>query len=284
MKFKLYRNFGALNSVPVFNAFAAGVQSRGHQIVEDSEDVAVIWSVLWNGRMAGNQQVYNHCVANRRPIIIIEVGSLLRGITWRISDQHVNAFGIFGNDHGLDHTRPGKLGIVLKPVNLKRKSEILVAGQHHKSLQWQGQLSMDQWVRDTIFQIKHHTDRKIVVRPHPRSPLRGKFTNATIEHPRLVANTYDNFDINYNYHCVINHNSGPAVQAAVAGTPVICDSSSLAFPVAEKWENLQNPVLPDRTEWFVKLSHTEWTVDEIAQGTPLSRLENHLEEKLQISP
>jgi hypothetical protein len=33
---------------------------------------------------------------------------------------------------------------------------------------------------------------------------------------------------------------------------VICDASSLAFPVSEKWENLENPQLPNREEWFLK--------------------------------
>jgi hypothetical protein len=83
---------------------------------------------------------------------------------------------------------------------------------------------------------------------------------------------------------VINHNAGPSVQAAINGAPTICDSSSLAFPVSEKWENLENPQLPDREEWFLKLCYTEWTVDEIAQGIPLKRLESHLEEKLKIRP
>jgi hypothetical protein len=123
-----------------------------------------------------------------------------------------------------------------------------------------------------------------VVRPHPRSQIREKFADAVIELPKKVDNTYDEFDINYDYHCVINHNSGPCVQSAIHGTPIICDQSSLAFPVSEKWENLENPQLPNREEWFLKLCHTEWTVEEIAQGIPLKRLESYLEEKLKIRP
>jgi hypothetical protein len=61
---------------------------------------------------------------------------------------------------------------------------------------------------------------------------------------------------------------------------VVCDTSSLAFPVSEKWENLENLQLPNRQDWFLKLCHTEWTVDEIAQGIPLQRLTNTLQEKL----
>jgi hypothetical protein len=139
---------------------------------------------------------------------------------------------------------------------------------------------MEEWVRQTISQIKRYSSRKIVVRPHPRSPIREKFVDAVIELPRKIENSYDDFNIDYNYHCVINHNSGPAVQAAINGTPTICDPSSLAFPISEKWENLENPQLPDREEWFLKLCHTEWTVDEIAQGIPINRLAKDIEHLL----
>jgi hypothetical protein len=282
MKFKLYRNYGALNSVPVFDAFANGVISLGHEIVENHEDVAVIWSVLWNGRMAGNQQIYNDCIKQGRTVIIIEVGNLKRGTTWRISEGHINSLGIFGNIENLDHSRPEKLGVSLQPKKLNRSGEILIATQHNRSLQWQGQPSTEQWVRDTIAKVKRYTSRRIVVRPHPRSQIREKFVDAITELPKKLVNTYDDFDISYNYHCVINHNSGPCVQAAINGSPVICDPSSLAFSVSEKWENLENPQLPDRSEWFLKLTHTEWTVEEISQGIPLKRLEPHLKEKLKI--
>lgn len=280
MKFKLYRNYGALNSPPIFDAFALGVKTLGHEIVDGNEDVAVIWSVLWHGRMASNQQIYNYCIKNNKPIIIIEVGNLKRGETWRICEGHINGLGIFENIENLDPLRPQKLGIFLKPINSRRRGEILIATQHARSLQWEGQLSMEQWVKETIAKIKKHTSRRIVVRPHPRSILREKFVDAVIDIPRKIDNSYDDYNIDYGYHCVVNYNSGPAVQAAINGTPVICDSSSLAFPVGEKWENLENPQLPDRDNWFLKLSHTEWTVNEISQGIPLKRLENHLLKKL----
>jgi len=280
MKFKLYREYGALNSPPVFNAFETGVKILGHEIVTENEDVAVIWSVLWHGRMAGNQQIYEKCVKENKPVVIIEVGNLKRGHTWRISETHINGLGIFGNIENLDPLRPQKLGISLLPEKLKRRSEILIATQHSRSLQWYGQPSMEQWIRDTIVKVKRYSSRRIVVRPHPRSQIREKFADAIIELPKKLPDSYDNFDINYDYHCVINYNAGPAVQSAINGTPTICDLSSLAFPVSEKWENLENPQLPNRDEWFLKLTHTEWTVEEISQGIPLARLENSIKEKL----
>jgi hypothetical protein len=280
MKFKLYKSYGALNSPPIFSAFEQGVKAAGHTVVENNEDVSVIWSVLWEGRMQPNQQIYQHCVSNGKPIIIIEVGNLKRGTTWRICLDHVNSLGEFGNNENLDPLRPQILGVSLKPEQQPRKNEILIACQHPRSLQWQGQPSIEEWVRNTIQRIRRYTTRRIVVRPHPRSQIREKFVDAFVELPRQLPNTYDDFDINYNYHCVINYNSGPAIQAAIHGVPVICDSSSLAAKISEKWENLETPQLPDRDEWFLKLTHTEWTVEEITQGIPLKRLEKHLEEKL----
>jgi hypothetical protein len=272
MRFKLYREHGALNSVPVFNAFEQGLKSLGHESVQTDEDVAVIWSVLWQGRMLGNQQIYKKCIDSGKPIVIIEVGNLHRNTTWRISLNHINNLGIFGNTDNLDTTRPSKLGISLKPVNFNRRPEILIAAQHQASLQWQGMVPMAKWVQDTVYKIRQYSQRKIIVRPHPRSIFHLDMPGITVERPIKINGSYDDFNIDYNYHCVINYNSGPAVQAAINGTPIICDSSSLASPVSDSFENIENIELPKRDEWFLKLCHTEWTVDEITAGIPIKRL------------
>lgn len=272
MRFKIYQEYGALNSHPVFAAFAKGVIQLGHEIVTSGEDVAVIWSVLWSGRMLGNKKIYDECRKQNRPVLIIEVGNLIRNRTWRMSLGNINGSGIFGNSENLDPLRPQKLGIFLKPYQEQRREEILIAAQHSRSQQWIGQPSMDTWVKQTVSKLQKYTDRKIVVRPHPRSLFQVNLPGVVMEAPRLVPNSYDDFDIDYNYHCVVNFNSGPAVQAAINGVPVICDSTSLAANLSNSVENIENLSMPDRTNWFVKLSHTEWTVEEIATGYPLSRL------------
>ena len=272
MRFKLYREYGALNSPPVFDAVEQGLRQQGHVIVNENEDVAVIWSVLWAGRMRANQQIYQNCTNENKPVLIIEVGNLQRGHTWRLSLNNINNLGFFGNHEDLDHSRSKKLGVELKPYLTKRRGEILIACQHQESLQWQGMPAMKDWVADTIKRIQEHTHRRIIVRYHPRSSFPFKQSGVMIERPARMPNTYDDFDIFYHYHCVVNHNSGPAVQAAINGVPVVCDQSSLATDLSIKWSELDNPYVPDRTEWFVKLCHTEWTVEEICQGAPIARL------------
>lgn len=280
MRFRLYREHGALNSVSVFNAFEQGVKSLGHDSVTESEDVAVIWSVLWSGRMAANQKIYQRCIKNNKPILIIEVGNLRRGHSWRLSLNHINNLGNFANIDHLDSNRPTTLGVSLKSINYQRGSNILIAAQHELSLQWQGMPLMRQWCESVVKQIQQQTSRKIVVRPHPRSLFSLQLPNVVVEQPQQIANTYDDFNISYNFHCVINHNSGPAVQAVINGTPVLCDSSSLAGDLSITWENLENPTLSGREEWFLKLCHTEWTVDEIKQGIPLARLLPEIQKQL----
>jgi hypothetical protein len=280
MRFKLYREYGALNSVPVFTAFEQGVKSLGHEIVTDNEDVSVIWSVLWAGKMANNQKIYQHCLTNKKPILIIEVGNLNRGHSWRLGLNHINNLGNFANTDNLDPNRPTILGVSIKPLNYHRSPDILIAAQHELSLQWQGMPSMRQWCESIVKQVQHQTSRKIVVRPHPRSPFSLQMPNVKVERPQRITNTYDDFDISYKFHCVINYNSGPAVQAAISGIPVLCDSSSLASDLSIKWEDLENPTLPDREDWFLKLCHTEWTVKEICQGIPLARLLPEIQKQL----
>lgn len=272
MRFRLYREHGALNSKPVFDAFEQGLHSLGHDSVKMPQGIPVIWSVLWSGRMLANRPVYQES----DQVIIIEVGNLRRGATWRVSLDHVNSLGIFGNNHDLDPTRPEKLGVILSPEKQHRRPEILIATQHQQSLQWEGQPSMQQWVTETVAKIREYSDRKIVVRSHPRSPISVKISGVIVEQPKKIPGSYDDFDIDYNYHCVINHNSGPAVQAAIQGVPVICDKTSLAGEISGKFEEIENISLPDRTEWFLKLCHTEWTVEEIAAGIPLKRLESYI--------
>ena len=284
MRFKLYRQFGALNSPSIFDAFQQGLQAQGHTVVSDNEDVAVIWSVLWNGRMSSNQQVYERCIRENKPVIIIEVGNLKRNETWRICLNHINGLGEFGANEDIDVNRPKKLGLQMSLPNTNRKEAILIATQHQKSLQWQGMPSMANWTMQTIDAIRKITDRPIVIRPHPRSPMPGiehEWQNVTRQQPIQVTGTYDNFDINYNYHVVINHNSGPPILAAINGTPVITGDSSLAYPVSDKLENIEDPKLPDeRLLWFTKLTHCEWTVDEIKQGIPIKRLEKFIKKQV----
>jgi hypothetical protein len=274
MKISYFPNQAALNSTTVMAAFLESCRAQGWSVIENSmdADAVVIWSVVWSGRMRNNQVVYNHYRSQNKPVFILEVGNLCRGITWRVSLNHVNRLGVFGTPD-IDVNRPAKLGIELR--NNEPATDILIACQRQDSLQWQGQSS--RWIQETIDEIRKYSTRPIVIRPHPRYPINIKLDNVSIQQPLPVRGTYDDFDLDYSkFYCVVNHNSGPSVQAAIAGIHTICDRSSLAWPVGiEHWQ-LENPPIKNRNDWFINLCHTEYLVEEIAQGIPLKILQKVL--------
>ena len=256
-------------------AMLHALRHRGMTTVTDSLDcdAAMIWSVLWKGRMAANRGVYDHSRAQGRPVIVIDIGSLRRGHTWKVCVNNVNAQGYYGHRENLDPDRPRKLGISLA-AEAGTKPSILVAAQHSASLQWQHQPSMEDWIRSKISEIRQHTDRPIVVRPHPRCSVgfQPNDNSITIQRPVKVTDTYDSFDLDVTHHAVINHNSGPGIRAALHCRPIVVDQTSLAWPVSLSMEHIENPKPIDRQQWLVEICHTEYTLQELAQGHWISRV------------
>ena len=265
----------ALNSRPVMSAVLDSLQASGIRTEENSwtSDAAVIWSVLWNGRMVANQQVYAHYRNQGRPVIVIEIGALYRGNTWKVSVNHVTNQGYYGHLDRLDWDRPRHLGISLA-VQTVTKPHIIIAAQHDRSLQVSG-VDLPKWILEAVNQVRQHTDRPIRIRPHPRCRLRLPYVplGTEIDTPRPVPNTYDSFDMHFDCHAVINYNSGPGTQAAIAGVRPIVDATSLAAPVGISWEAIEQPYSVDREKWFTEICHTEYTVEELKRGIWLKRIE-----------
>lgn len=238
-------------------------------------DAVVIWSVLWHGRMAKNKEVYEHYRAQGKPVVVIDVGALRRGETWKIAINNINATGKYGHKHKLDMDRPRKLGVKLQPFNQNRSDRIVIATQHGKSQQV-AEIDYDSWVESTIKEIyKYTSEHLVMVRHHPRWKV--NYDDVEMDHPQKIPGTYDAFNIDYNVHAMVNYNSGPGIQGAIAGCPVLVDPSSLAYPVSINVKDINSPPEVDRDEWFVQICHTEYTVPEIEAGLWLKRLKDYLE-------
>jgi hypothetical protein len=275
MRIAYFPNYVAQNGSAVLNAFLDGCNRRGISTIEESldADAAVIWSVLWHGRMAKNQDIYQHYQRQQKPVIVIDVGTLYRGSTWKIAVNNITSQGYYGHQENLDQDRPRKLGISLA-LNFSQNPNVVIAAQHARSLQVQSLHSVEHWITQQIHKLQTVTDRPIVIRPHPRCTLdRTKLpADLVIEQPQKIANSYDSYNLAFDCHAMINYNSGPGILAAMAGTRPIVDSSSLAYPVSIKLQDIDQPYTVDRDQWLVEICHTEYTVDEIAQGHWAKRL------------
>lgn len=268
MKISTFEDFGARNSVPVFAAFRQAAEKSGAEVVshDATADVAVIWSVVWAGRMRRNQAIWQQFRDSGRPVIVLEVGMLHRGHTWKIGINGTGADAVYCASQ--DPDRPKQLGLTLMPWNTAGQ-HVLIAMQRSDSEQWAGMPPADRWLSDTVQTLRQHTDREIRVRPHPRQPVRIP-RHCMIEHPKPLPGTYDSFDIAHNFNrawAVVNHNSGPGCIGVIQGCPAFVGASSLANSVGNlDLAMIENPQRPDRDQWLISLSHTEWTLPEIQQG------------------
>jgi len=281
MKFSIFPDCVSIAGKPVYHAFVDYIhQNTHHEIVEYSlhADCAVIWSVLWHGRMTPFQEIYQHYINQGKPVIILEVGALARNHTWRVAVDHIDNTGYYGTDLPLDIGRPSKLNVKLEDWQDNTHGHILVCGQHDRSELWKNMPPQSEWIQKIVQQVGLQYNNKIIVRIHPRCPIPDlQDKNVEISYPRKIPGTYDDFDfyeLLTDCRRLITHTSNTGLQALLKGIPVESSSNSLYHGVD----------CTNRQEWLLKIAHTEWTVEEIAKGVPFRRIENYCLSKLQRLP
>jgi hypothetical protein len=210
-------------------------------------------------------------------VIIIEIGALYRGNTWKIAVNNITADGYYGHLDNLDWDRPQKLKISLA-TQFNPRPNIVVTLQHDRSLQVAG-INMTAWLHNTLSTLRQSTDRPITVRPHPRCKLAGINLppGVAVEIPNRLPNTYDSYDMHYDCHALVNYNSGPGIQAAIAGVRPIVNLTSLAHPVGIGFADIEQPYTQDRELWLTQICHTEYTIEELRRGKWIERITPALE-------
>ena len=136
-----------------------------------------------------------------------------------------------------------------------------------------------QWTEDTVNNIRNHTDRKIVIRPHPlyrksrlHNTLKEKVLRVADVHWQEADVTKPNFvpiaEQLKNAWCTVTYSSGTGVDAVINGIPnVACDKGSMVYEVSSKEiSEVENPFTGDKTEWANKIAHCQWSVDEFESG------------------
>ena len=288
MKIEIWPVHGPLNSKIVFEKFIKSLRASGEQVYENQHmqdgDVAVIWSVLWQGRMRKYKEIWDRYRNKNKPVIVIEVGGIKRNETWKIGINGVNREADFANQDA-DAIRWKKFNTNLLPWK-QTGEDIIICGQHTNSHQWRNNPPMSTWFDQQITEIRKYTDRPIVIRPHPRNHVTldiKKFKNVKVVSPQRDNKTYDDTDLTERLKsawALVSHSSNPAITAVMHGIPVYVSESSLSYDVGNNsYQNINNPKMPERQQWANKLAYTEWWPDEIEQGIPWQRIKKRLEEK-----
>ena len=289
MKINVFPEHGPLNSKPIFKAFIKSLHDDKQDVSISDEsknaDVAVIWSVLWRGRMEKYRKIWKEYRNTNRPVIVLEVGGLKRNETYKVGINGINRDADFANQNFDDKRWPlFKKEII--PWNSSGEI-IVICGQHDASEQWKNLPKMSVWFDKQIQEIRKYTTRPILVRPHPRNGLQGfdptKYKNVKLRMPKRDWTTYDDTDFEATLTrawAVVNHSSNPAIESVLHGIPVFVSESSLCYDVGNvDLRYINTPEMPNRLTWINKLAYTEWWPKEIEQGLPWQRIKQRLEGK-----
>lgn len=174
-------------------------------------------------------------------------------------------------------------GIQIEPLVNKGKNIVIC-------LQRDGGWSMGKddlvkWCKQTINSIREHSDRTIVIRPHPKDKkaintylpvLKNMYKgNASIKFSNF--NTPLDADLNKAW-CVVNKNSSSIVGPIIKGYHAFItdpETSQCAEVAHADFSKIENPEEFNRQAWLERISMFHWKFSELRDGTCWRHMKNY---------
>lgn len=135
------------------------------------------------------------------------------------------------------------------------------------------------WTEDTVNEIRKHTSRKIIIRPHPlyrKSRLHNTLKEKVLVVPDVHWQEADVTKPNFvpiaeqlkNAWCTVTYSSGTGIDAVINGIPnVACDTGSMVYDVSTKdIAGIEKPYRGEKKKWSNKVAHCQWSIDEFESG------------------
>jgi hypothetical protein len=147
--------------------------------------------------------------------------------------------------------------------------------------------NQDVWLENTINSIKQYTDRPIIVRMHPGDgtrekqivKLKKKF-GKDFKYGRISISTHVNIqDELVNCWCSVGYASTPNVVSALRGIPVYVEAINKSWAKDIGFNDLsliENPPMPDRSEWVHKIANIHWSNQEVMSGKLWSSIKKYI--------
>ena len=118
-------------------------------------------------------------------------------------------------------------------------------------------IDQDQWIADTMTEIRKHTDRPIEIRLK-------RARNERMREDTMAEALADDV------HCLVTYNSVAAVEALMLGKPAITLGPNAAGVLCDhelsRIENLRVPSEDEREAWLRHLSYSQFTFEEMSNG------------------
>ena len=135
------------------------------------------------------------------------------------------------------------------------------------------------WTENTVNDIRKHTDRKIIIRPHPlyrksslHNTLKEKVLNVSNTHWQETDLLKDGFvsiqEQLQKAWCTVTYTSGSGIDAVINGIPnIACDTGSMVYDVSSKdIAEVENPYRGEKKEWTNRIAHCQWSIEEFESG------------------
>jgi hypothetical protein len=124
-------------------------------------------------------------------------------------------------------------------------------------------IDIESWKTNIEKELKKYTDKQIVFREKVPKKTR----------PQLYEEL-----CNEDYYCVVNINSNAATEAVWAGVPVITLDKHITNPIARNTlSDINNLLRPNIANWLCMLSYSQFTYEELIDGTATSIIKKYHE-------
>jgi lipopolysaccharide biosynthesis glycosyltransferase len=225
----------------------SGGQITTWDMIEGNNSPVVIRGI------AKRKQIHT-CWETKRDFYYVDTGYFGNGkrkLYHRITKNHLqNIYPI------INRPRDRLMAAGYQPHKFSRGSNILICPPSAKVMKFYD-LDLDQWMEETLLELKKHTDRNIVIR---------------LKQPREVrthTNTLEDA-LSKDVHCLITFNSIAATEALLLGKPAITLGPNAAHFLCKHSladvEDLYVPTLDEVEEWAANLAYSQFTELEMRNG------------------
>ena len=135
------------------------------------------------------------------------------------------------------------------------------------------------WTEDTVKVLREHTERQIIVRPHPLYRKKSRHAQCKKIVTEYFNVLWQETDLEKDGFipiqeqlqkawCTVTYTSGSGIDAVLHGVPnIACDSGSMVYDVSSKeLSEVEHPYTGDKTEWCNRIAHCQWSIDEFESG------------------
>lgn len=229
-------------------------------------DIAVLYGLRENLK-----SIYTTYVANGKHCLFVDLGYFGRTEGGKLSGYHrvsVNELfpnKIFENNEyeNFNVERYNMFNFKVRPMRTTGKY-ILLAGMSAKSAIVNG-FAPEQFEREAIAKLKTITNMPVVYRPKPSWAEARPIPGALYSPPQQDLN-----DVLADAYAVVTHHSNTAIDGLIQGVPAIvahpCPPQHLSGKSVSDITTLPIPSVDEVRRFLLKLTHCQWSVEEMVSG------------------